>query len=297
MTSSGPWPVASVVGAGLRGAIACFTRVAEEDDSGRVIAYRGRPIDGVLDTYTWEEIAFLLVTGTSPHDEPTAFRAFRDASVAAFEEPSHSIAEELLRSSRSLGGSVTPLDLLRAEILADASPVWQGLAAESTAPRALGRIVRAGVDATCAWRGKPDVPRLIASEKEALSAPLCAVLLPEGSTASTRSAFDRVLGGSADEGFTSRVFASVVVASCEADLASALCAGLFEEKQRDHEPNVALGALGIEPALVPLAGAIARSAGLLARLCELRAEGRLFRPFERYVGVGERVLPPREARS
>jgi citrate synthase len=59
---------------------------------------------------------------------------------------------------------------------------------------------------------------------------------------------------------------------------------------------VLLHLIGVEPALVPCVIAVARVAGVVARIEEYLEDNRLFRPTGRYVGEAPRPFVPLEAR-
>ena len=71
------WPVTTDVGPGLAGVVALETRVMWLDPSSGQLAYRGVPIEALANHLDFEEVAFLLITGRQPADDPTEFETFQ----------------------------------------------------------------------------------------------------------------------------------------------------------------------------------------------------------------------------
>lgn len=71
------WPVTSDVGPGLSGVIATGTRVMWLDPASGSMAYRGRHVEDLAGHRSFEEVAFLLITGADSEDEQTSFLDFR----------------------------------------------------------------------------------------------------------------------------------------------------------------------------------------------------------------------------
>jgi len=106
------WPVTSEVGPGLEGVIASETAVAWLDPSSGSLSYRDVPIERLAGLRTFEEVAYLLITGDRERNE-SELDSFRNR----------------LRSSRNLPPQVV-------ELIHDLEP--------STHPT---RLLRAGVSA------------------------------------------------------------------------------------------------------------------------------------------------------
>jgi len=88
------WPVTTEVGPGLDGVIATTTEVMWLDPSSGSLTYRGEPVEALAAAgRSFEEVAYLLIVGSMPEQDPLAFSAFRDQ----------------LRSSRTLPADVVAL--------------------------------------------------------------------------------------------------------------------------------------------------------------------------------------------
>jgi 2-methylcitrate synthase len=72
------WPVATEVGRGLNGVIATTTQVMWLDPAGGGLAYRGEPVDTLAAHSSFEEVAYLLITGKKPGCDPAGYTVFRD---------------------------------------------------------------------------------------------------------------------------------------------------------------------------------------------------------------------------
>jgi citrate synthase len=86
--------VTTEVGPGLDGVIATTTEVMWLDPSSGSLTYRGEPVEALAaGGRSFEEVAYLLIVGSMPEQDPLAYSAFRDQ----------------LRSSRTLPADVVAL--------------------------------------------------------------------------------------------------------------------------------------------------------------------------------------------
>lgn len=65
------------VGPGLSGVVATGTRVMWLDPASGSLAYRGRPVESLAGRRSFEEVAFLLITGVDPEDDQASYLEFR----------------------------------------------------------------------------------------------------------------------------------------------------------------------------------------------------------------------------
>ena len=87
------WPVTTEVAPGLDGVIATTTEVMWLDPSSGSLTYRGEPVDVLAAERSFEEVAYLLISGSMTEQGRPAYTAFRDQ----------------LRSSRTLPADVRAL--------------------------------------------------------------------------------------------------------------------------------------------------------------------------------------------
>ena len=80
------WPLTSEVGPGLSGVIACETEVSWLDPWSGLLMYRGVPVERMAGAVGFEEVAYLLITGTRPEDDAAGFQQFA-APTSQKEEP------------------------------------------------------------------------------------------------------------------------------------------------------------------------------------------------------------------
>lgn len=107
------WPVTTDVAAGLRGVIATGTRVMWLDPASGALAYRGIPIGELAGRRTFEETAFLLITGNDPDSDPAEL-----ASFSKMLRSSRRIPEDVLAVICDLDPGTHPTRQLRAGISA-----------------------------------------------------------------------------------------------------------------------------------------------------------------------------------
>jgi len=87
------WPVTTEIGRGLSGVIATTTEVMWLDPASGSLSYRGEPVETLAAGRSFEEVSYLLITGSMPEQDQSAYIDFRDQ----------------LRSSRALPTSVVAL--------------------------------------------------------------------------------------------------------------------------------------------------------------------------------------------
>ncbi len=107
------WPVATEVGRGLEGVIATTTEVMWLDPSSGSLAYRGRPVEALASGSTFEDVAFLLITGSMPDQD-------RDAHAQFCEQlrSSRALPADVISLIRDLDPSTHPTRQLRAGVSA-----------------------------------------------------------------------------------------------------------------------------------------------------------------------------------
>ncbi|MCB2200454.1 citrate/2-methylcitrate synthase [bacterium] len=104
------WPVTSDVGPGLEGVIASDTAVSWLDPTSGSLSYRDVPIERLAGIRSFEEVAYLLITGDRDReeDELAAFRSRLRSSRA--------LPNEVVQLIRSLDPLIHPTRLLRAGV-------------------------------------------------------------------------------------------------------------------------------------------------------------------------------------
>lgn len=107
------WPVATEVGSGLSGVIATGTRVMWLDPSSGTLAYRGVPVEVFASNHGFEEVAYLLITGSHPDEDVQDFESFRDRLRS-----SRRLPEDVVALIRDLDPDTHPTRQLRAGISA-----------------------------------------------------------------------------------------------------------------------------------------------------------------------------------
>jgi citrate synthase len=107
------WPVTTEVGAGLSGVIATTTEVMWLDPASGSLSYRGEPVEKLAGGRSFEEVAYLLITGSVPEDDGAAFRLFRDNLRA-----SRRLPDDVVGLLRDLDPQIHPTRLLRAGVSA-----------------------------------------------------------------------------------------------------------------------------------------------------------------------------------
>jgi citrate synthase len=107
------WPVTTEVGPGLSGVIATATRVMWLDPASGALSYRGQPVEALASKSTFEEVAFLLITGRMPDTDPEAYSGF-----CAQLRSSRALPADVVGLIRDLDSETHPTRLLRAGISA-----------------------------------------------------------------------------------------------------------------------------------------------------------------------------------
>lgn len=107
------WPVTTEVGPGLDGVIASGTRVSWLDPSSGTLHYRGVPVERLAGVATFEQVAFLLITGTSHTRDEEGFRAFRDRL-----RESRNLPDDVVDLIRDMDPGIHPTRMLRAGVSA-----------------------------------------------------------------------------------------------------------------------------------------------------------------------------------
>jgi len=217
------WPVTTDVGPGLSGVVALETRVMWLDPSSGQLAYRGVPIEDLANHLDFEGVAFLLINGVRPEDDPEAFEVFR-----AGLRRSRTLPPDAVQLIRSLDPETHPMRLLRAglsavgchELTVDddlaGNRQWQEL-------RVVGQVA-ALVGEICRYRnGLPVGP---ADPEHSLTRGLLAALTRREPSSDEVRALDLLWVLYAAHGLDAPTFTSMIVASCLADPYYNFVAGL-----------------------------------------------------------------------
>ena len=119
------WPVTSRVGPGLQGAVINDTEIFGHDCMSGVVRYRGVTLPE-LHGRSFEEVAFLVIRGSWPDDDPSAWKEFREELLRGRQLPG-----ELDDLVRAMPISVTPDRVLGVVLSAaeelEGEPLSQGL--------------------------------------------------------------------------------------------------------------------------------------------------------------------------
>jgi len=107
------WPVTTEVGPGLAGVIATTTNVMWLDPASGSLAYRGEPVETLAGSRSFEEVAYLLISGLHPERDLGAYAEFR-----AQLRSSRVLPAEVIALIRDLSGATHPTRQLRAGISA-----------------------------------------------------------------------------------------------------------------------------------------------------------------------------------
>ncbi|MCG6947788.1 MAG: citrate/2-methylcitrate synthase [Acidobacteria bacterium] len=217
------WPVTTDVGPGLTGVVAAGTEVMWLDPSSGQLAYRGVPVDELAGRADFEEVAHLLITGSTPDDDPEGLAEFRNQVRSSRELPS--TVEGLIRD---LDPETHPTRMLRAGVSAvgcheltveddlSGERQWREL-------RVVGQTA-ALVGVICRHRAgrEPRAPQPGCSLTEGV----LAALNDRPPTAREVAALDLAWVLHAAHGFDAPTFTSMIVASCLADPYYNIVAGL-----------------------------------------------------------------------
>jgi citrate synthase len=218
------WPVTTEVGPGLRGVIACTSQVSRLDAEAGTLAYRGIPIEELAGRWTFEQVAYLLISGAPPSADPQAYADFRARMRYSRGLPADVVA--LLRDQER---SAHPTRVLRAAVSAlgcHELTSEDGLAGERhwRELRIVGQVAALVGAIARLRRGLPDVGR-VEQQGSLAHCMLCALLdrEPEGEEVAT---LDLLWVLYADHGLDAPTFTSMVVASTRADPYFNVVAGL-----------------------------------------------------------------------
>lgn len=217
------WPVTTDVGPGLAGVVALETRVMWLDPSSGQLAYRGVPIENLAANLDFERVAFLLINGRQPQDDPSEYEVFLTGL-----RRSRTIPTEAVELIRSFDPETHPMRLLRAglsvvgchELTVDddlsGGRQWQEL-------RVVGQVA-ALVAEICRYRsGLPPQP---AREEDSLAKGLLEALNNREPSPDEVQALDLLWVLYAAHGLDAPTFTSMIVASCLADPYYNFVAGL-----------------------------------------------------------------------
>ena len=217
------WPVTTEVGPGLGGVIACESRGSWLDPSAGLLMYRGVPVERLAGGVSFEEAAYLLITGVRPEDDPAACAAF-----ARRLRSSRALPAGVVELVRELDPAVHPTRLLRAGVSAlgchelsvdddlSGTEHWREL-------RIVGQVAALVAEIACHRRGAPS-PAF--DEEESLARGMLGALGDGELEASDVDLLDLLWVLYADHGLDAPTFTSMIVASCLADPYYNVVAGL-----------------------------------------------------------------------
>ena len=107
------WPLTSEVGPGLSGVVACETEVSWLDPWSGLLMYRGVPVERLAGASPFEEVAYLLLTGSRAEEDRHGFEAF-----ASRLRSSRVLPADVIELVRSIDANVHPTRVLRAGVSA-----------------------------------------------------------------------------------------------------------------------------------------------------------------------------------
>lgn len=208
------WPVTTEVGPGLAGVIATETRVMWLDPSSGLLNYRGVPIEVLATEADFEEVAYLLITGRTPAQDPRGCAEFRHHLRTSRHLPS-----ELSALIRDFDPSIHPIRLLRAGVSAlgcHELSVDDELAGDRhwREMRIVGQVTALVEEIIRHRRG---VPSPAADTGSSLADGLLRALNDRPPTAEQAAALNLLWVLYAAHGLDAPTFTSMVVASCLAD--------------------------------------------------------------------------------
>jgi citrate synthase len=217
------WPVTTEVGPGLSGVIACETRVSWLDPAAGLLMYRGVPVERLAGSASFEEVAFLLITGKRPEQDRTGCEAFADRLRRSRELP-----PDVVALVRSLDPMVQPTRLLRAGVSAlgcheltaeddlSGERHWHEL-------RIVGQVAALVAEITRLRLGLPSRPP---DPSCSLARGMLRALGDAEPAAEDVALLDLLWVLFADHGLDAPTFTSMIVASCLADPYYNVVAGL-----------------------------------------------------------------------
>ncbi|MBZ0263901.1 hypothetical protein K8I28_04460 [bacterium] len=106
------YPVSTPVGPGLSGVIASASKVGRVDSNNGTIWYRGIKLSELVKQYSFEDVAYLLITGRTP-SESEQYLDFRNSLYA-----SRNIPEGVIRIVENLDPRIHPTRMLRTGVSA-----------------------------------------------------------------------------------------------------------------------------------------------------------------------------------
>lgn len=208
------WPVTTDVGPGLAGVIAGSTRVMWLDPSSGRLAYRGVAIDTLAAAPDFEEVAFLLITGSTGAADPAALDRFRASLRSSRRLPPDvtALAEDLATSShptRVLRAGVSALGCHELDVDDDlgGGRHWQEL-------RVVGQV--ASLAASIIDRRRSREPRTAPADVSLAGFVLQALAGGDPAADDIRT-LDLLWTLYAAHGLDAPTFTSMVIASCLAD--------------------------------------------------------------------------------
>jgi citrate synthase len=217
------WPVATEVGPGLTGVIATTTRVMWLDPASGTLAYRDRPVEVLASHRAFEEVAFLLVTGSMPEDDLDAYAGFCERLRS-----SRRLPRDVVGLIRELDPGTHPTRLLRAGVSAlgchelsvdedlSGDRHWREL-------RIVGQVAAVAAE-VAAHRAQRETPP--PDPSESLSTSLLASLTGQEPADEDAALLDLLWVLYAAHGLDAPTFTSMIVASCLADPYFNVVAGL-----------------------------------------------------------------------
>lgn len=107
------WPATTEIGRGLSGVIATTTEVMWLDPASGSLTYRGVPVGNLAAHNSFEEVASLLITGSTPENDPSAYSDFRRQLRS-----SRTLPSDVIGLIRDLDPATHPTRLLRAGVSA-----------------------------------------------------------------------------------------------------------------------------------------------------------------------------------
>ncbi|MCU0302765.1 MAG: citrate/2-methylcitrate synthase [Thermoanaerobaculales bacterium] len=217
------WPVTTEVGRGLSGVVAATTRVMWLDPASGTLSYRGVPVESVAGRWSFEQVAFLLISGRSPGDDGAGFEAFRERLRS-----SRRLPPEVTALVRDLDPATHPTRLLRAGV--SALGCWELGADDELSGdrhwrelRIVGQVAGlvAEVAAHRAGRARPTV-----DDRETLADGILGAVTGVAPDRADGDLLDLLWVLYAAHGLDAPTFTSMIVASCLADPYFNVVAGL-----------------------------------------------------------------------
>ena len=217
------WPVTTEVGRGLDGVIATTTEVMWLDPSSGSLSYRGEPVETLAAGRTFEEVAYLLITGSMPEQDQPAYIEFRDQLRSSRALPADVVAlirdlEPTTHPTRQLRAGISALGCHELSVDDDLTGErhWREL-------RIVGQVA-AVVAEVAAHRAGRDSPTV--GEEESLATSVLTSLNGCEPEPEDAGLLDLLWVLYAAHGIDAPTFTSMVVASCLADPYFNMVAGL-----------------------------------------------------------------------